>query len=212
MLRWGLGFLAVAAAGLVAFLVHRAELDRNWTLVDEPLSVSARAAITNVFSVPAKTAYEIDIYVKESVKYADCLLGQIDYDSSRCTRYPRVIDMAWTLRAKDGRILANGLSGGTCCTYTRDEHNKPVVYSVLDVFSVPTDSDVYLELKSNRNDALLTQLDPRLVVERTSGDSESEAVAELFDFVGMALFAAIGAVLLLIFAYGRWRTRPAKST
>ncbi len=184
-------------------MFHQNQWHREWTLLDEPLRVVAGRTVTDSFTVPANTTYEMNIYVQEKVPYADCLLGQGGYLEDRCARYGRVIDVAWALHGKDGSILRQGVSGGTCCSYTTDEHNNRVVYTKLDAFKLPSETAAHLELRYKRNLAQVTSLDPRIVVERTSEASESEAVAEAIAYMGITLLAGIGVVLLVIVALRR---------
>ena len=195
MLRWGLFFIAAAVTAFGAFMLHEHKLDHDWTLLDEPLQVVAGRMVTETFTVPAKTTYDMKIYVETKVRYADCLLGQGGYLEERCTRHRGVIDVTWTLHASDGRVLRKGVSGGTCCDYTTDEHSVPVASTMLDTFTLPNKEAAYLKLNSNRDITQLASFNPRVVVERTPEDSESEAVAEVFSYAGITLAAAIGVVL-----------------
>lgn len=197
MLQWALVFIAASAVAFVVFMLYQNRLDREGTLLDEPIRVVAGRKVTRFFTIPANTTYEMNIYVRDKVPYADCLLGQ---SGSKCARYARAIDVVWTLRGTNGSVLRHGVSGGTCCAYTSDEQNHPLVYSMLDAFKLPSETAAHLELRYNRNLGKLTSLDPRIVVERSSESAEAERVVDVFAFLAISLTAAIGVLFLVIVA------------
>jgi len=205
MLRWGLLLVAASIVALAALTAYQYRLAGQSTLLDEPLRVVAGRTVTRSFTIPANATYEMNIYVRDKVPYADCLLGQ---SGSKCARYARAIDVVWTLRGKNGSVLRHGVSGGTCCTYTSDAQNHRVVSTKLDSFQLPSSTNAYLELRYQRDLGHVMQLDPRLVVEQTSENSEAEGVVDGFAFLAISLTAAVGVLFLVIVALRRFASTP----
>jgi hypothetical protein len=203
MLRWGLSLLLAAAGAYIAFMLYLNHVERRWTLVDEPLRVTVGRTVTPVFIVPRGITYEIDVYVEAKVPYADCLLGQVSYINGICARHRSVIDVAWALQRRDGRVLRKGLSRGSCCSHTSDEHNNRVVFTTLGELKLTKQTPAYLQLTSRQNLSQLATLAPRVVLSRTSLDAESLSVTELFAYACIVLVAGTGAVMLVVFAVSR---------
>lgn len=163
------------------------------------MRIIAKRTVTNNFTIPTNAPYEINIYAQTKVPYADCLLGQTNsYPgiSPLCARHTRVLDVAWVLHGKDGRVLRQGVSGGTCCTYTTDDHNNGVVYATLADFQLPAGTTAYLELKHRRDVSKLQNVSPRIVVER-SDPEESELGLEIWSFLGIGMLVLIDLVMVM---------------
>lgn len=168
------------------------------------MRVIANRTVTNTFIMPTNAAYAIDVYVEAKVPYADCLLGQGGYLEERCSPYERVIDVAWAVHGKDGTVLRKGLSGGTCCAYTTDDHNNEVVSTMVDAFQIPPGTTAYLELRYRRDVSKLHSLAPRIVIERYDPEA-SELGVQARSFLGISALLLIGLVLL-IKAWFQYRT------
>jgi hypothetical protein len=182
--------------------------DRNFTLLDQAMRVDANRTITNAFTVPVNAPYEISIYVEAKVPYADCLLGQGGYLEERCSPYHRVIDVAWLVHDKDGRVLREGVSEGTCCSYTADEHKNPVVFTTLGDFKLAAGTTAYLELKNRRDVSQLENLEPRIAVQR-SDPMESELGLELWSLLGIGALLLISLVLLIV-TWSQYRAQASR--
>jgi hypothetical protein len=189
-LRWGVAFIAAAAVGALFFAFHLITWNREFTLLDQPMSVVANRMTTNTFTIPANAPYEINISVQAKVPYADCLLGQGGYLEERCSPYQRIIDVGWLVKNADGNILGEGVSGGTCCDYTADE-----VFTTLGNFKLPANTKAYLELKFRRDVSKLKNLAPRIVVQRS--DAESELGLEIWSYLGIGVLLLISLVLFI---------------
>ena len=212
MLRWGLLLVAASIVALAALTAYQYRLAGQSTLLDVPLRVVAGRTVTRSFTIPANATYEMNIYVREKVPYADCLLGRGGSVEKRCTRHPRAIDVVWALHGINGSILRHGVSGGTCCTYTSDAQNHRVVSTKLDSFQLPSSTNAYLELRYQRDLGHVMQLDPRLVVEQTSENSEAEGIVDGFAFLAISLTAAVGVLFLVIVALRRLASTPKGET
>jgi len=189
--------MAAAATGALLFTFHQITWNRDFTLLDQPMRVAANRTITNLFTVPVNAPYEINIYVQAKVPYADCLLGQSGYLQERCSPYYRVIDVVWLVHDREGRVLRQGVSEGTCCTYTVDEHKNPVVFTTLGDFRLAVGTTAYLELKNRRDVSQLENLAPRITVRR-SDPMESELGLTAWSLLGIASMLLISLVLLVV--------------
>ncbi|HEV3153979.1 MAG TPA: hypothetical protein VGZ02_09265 [Candidatus Baltobacteraceae bacterium] len=195
-LRWGIAFIGVTAIAIASFLMHEMKWDREFTLLNQSMQVNDDRSVTGTFAIPVDAPYEMDIYVQSKVPYADCLLGQGGYLEERCSRYQRVIDVASVLHGEDGHVLAHGLSGGTCCSYTTDDNGRRVVYTTLDTFQLPAGTKAYLELKHRRDASKLQYLSPRIVVER-SDPEDSELGLEVWSFLGIGVLLIMDLILVM---------------
>lgn len=161
---WGIAFIAAAALATALFAIHVIAWDRSYILLDQPMRVVANRTITNAFTVPVSAPYAINIYVLSRVSYADCLLGQVE---DRCRRHPGVIDVDWRVHARDGSVLRQGESKGTCCTYTSDAYKNAVVFVTIGDFRLNAGTTAYLELRYGPPGvAKLKELAPRVVLNR----------------------------------------------
>lgn len=195
-LRWAIAFIGTTAIAILLFAIHRVTWVREFTLLDQPMRVIGNRTVTDTFTIPVDAPYAMNLYVQSKVPYGDCLLGQGGYLEERCSRYKRVIDVAWVLHRKDGTVLRKGLSDGTCCTYTTDEHNNGVVYTTLDAFELPAGTKAYLELKHRRDVSKVQNLSPRIVVER-SDPEESELGLEIWSFLGIGVLLVMDLIILM---------------
>jgi hypothetical protein len=160
------------------------------------MRVIANRTVTNTFIIPTNAPYAIDVYVQAKVPYADCLLGQGGYLEERCSPYRRVIDVAWVVHGKNGSVLRKGLSGGTCCDYTTDDHNHEVVSTMLGAFQMPAGTTASLELRHRRDVSKLHSLAPRIVIERYDPE-ESELGVQAWSYLGTGALLLIGLALLV---------------
>jgi hypothetical protein len=200
--KWG--FALVVAALLIAAWApaYNNLLGPPWQLLDEPMRPVSGATISSEMNVPSHTTYDINLYATEKVKYVDCLFGMepasYEEDSHRCDHRARVVDVTWQIQSVEGVVLAKGVSGGTCCAYTSDDRYGSVVFTKIDAFTLMTPARARLELHYNRDITALAAFTPRLVVERTSEDSESLGWLYGLDWVAAGVVCIIGALVILL--------------
>lgn len=207
-LRGGIIFTASGIAGvlLLGWYLTIANPDR---LLNDPIQVGVNRMVTKPFRVPSNATYAINIEVRGTVPYADCLLGQSSSFEELCDVHPRAINVVWRLHARDGGVLRSGTTRGICCSYTSDD-NVSVVISTLGDFSVPAGTVAYLELVQRHDLSSLRALAPRLIVEYDDPYWSGLGLIMLAQ-LGIALLLLIGLTQLTlgsaIFLASRWRSR-----
>jgi hypothetical protein len=195
MQRWAFGLIAIAIIGWFGMIpLYYHLMGPVWEPLNVPVAVGFhRSVTTSPFVISANEPYEIYLYVRQSVPYADCLLGQTDDYSDRCKPYHSLIDVAWTVRDLHGRVIDSGRSGGTCC-----DDGGGQVGTELGAFSADQRTIGTLTLVYAKDTSALAPLGPRAEIQVDSQVTEGASLSEALAYIMCILFSATGLVMLLI--------------